>query len=106
MTTEGATFVARAIPAPERRSGRIPAEPYPPPRCYQFTLVSIRIAKKDLPAAVLARYDNTGPALVSLAAFEVSLIGRFCGVPRGYGLARGPLGFNIPTSRLTAFSAG
>jgi hypothetical protein len=28
----GATLAARAIPALGRRSGRIPAEPYPPPR--------------------------------------------------------------------------
>ena len=37
-----------------------------------------------MPALPLVRYNNLCPALRPLAAFEVSLIGRFSGVPRGF----------------------
>ena len=43
----GAACAALAIPALVRRSGRIPAEPYPPPRCCQYRTGSIRIARTN-----------------------------------------------------------
>jgi len=46
--------------------------------------VARKICQKDLPAPPLARYNNLCPAIRPLAAFEVSLIGRFSGVPRGH----------------------
>src|SRR5882672_398148 len=66
-----------------RRSGRIPAEPYPPPRSDQYRPDSIKTVRIYLPARPPVRYNNCCPASPPLAGFEVSLIGRFSGVPRG-----------------------
>src|SRR4051794_127170 len=65
-----------------RRSGRIPAEPYPPPRCRQDNRSLLRFPSfhcRDTRTWVI----TTLSCLIPLAGFEVSLIGRFSGVPRG-----------------------
>ena len=70
-----------------RRSGRIPAEPYPPARCCQYRPAEAdhaqRISQSDLPEPTPARYNYPCPAKLPLAAFEVTLIGRFSSDPRG-----------------------
>jgi hypothetical protein len=70
-----------------RRSGRIPAEPYPPARCCQYRPAGAdrapRICQSDLPEPPPARYNYPCPAKLPLAAFEVTLIGRFSSDPRG-----------------------
>ena len=71
-----------------RRSGRIPAEPYPPARCCQYRPAGAdrapRICQSDLPEPTPARYNYPCPAKLPLAAFEVTLIGRFSSDPRGW----------------------
>src|SRR5713101_8092023 len=68
-----------AIPAASRRSGRIPAEPYPPPRYWQYTLV----CEKSLQEMASPRYNYPYPGSAPLAGFEVSTYGRFSDVHRG-----------------------
>ena len=69
------------IPAAGRRSGRIPALPYPPPRCGQYRTGIDQNAKINLPARRPARYNLMlvlphfrWPVLrcPSLAGFQVS----------------------------------
>jgi hypothetical protein len=78
-----------------RRSGRIPAEPYPPARCCQYRPAEADythpISQSDLPETTPARYNYRCPATLSLAAFEVTLIGRFSGAPRGSTATANPL---------------
>src|ERR1700689_3214319 len=72
-----------AIPDLDRRSGRVPALPYPPPKSGQYKPSSGRIAKKCLPKRPLAGYKYSCPGPVPLAGFEVATYGRFSSGRRG-----------------------
>jgi hypothetical protein len=63
-----------------RRSGRIPAEPYPPLRPDQYTERHPTTNTFFLPAKWPTRYNYPCLELAPLAGFEVIIYGRFSGV--------------------------
>jgi len=69
-----------AIPAPVWRSGRIPALPYPPHRCVQYS----PLLYKTFAERTATSYNYSCSGSLPLAGFEVITYGRIWGDYRGW----------------------
>lgn len=70
MDAAGADNAAPVIPVLARRSGRIPALPYPPPRHPEYTAILRFIREKCLPSPARAGYKYSCPGFFRWPVFR------------------------------------